>query len=812
MLKQIIKIKYFLKFSIILGCILNPLTAYGQIESDNTLPVNSDVIKNGINLKINGGTLRGNNLFHSFKKFNIPTGGEAFFNNADSIQNIFTRVTGGSISNIDGIIKANGSANLFLMNPSGIIFGENAQLKLGGSFFGTTGNNIKFENGEFSAVNPQEPPLLKINLPVGLQMGNNPGKIEVKGSGHNLVTQDATFAPYINPGNTSSLQVKSGKTLALFGGDIQLDGGVLSAETGRVELSSVKEGEVNLKQIPQGFKLDTAANSALGNIQLSQKSLIDVGAGEIQINGNSVSLKNGSVLLVQNRGIQPAGDINVNATEVLEVNGISPDGKIRSGISNETLAGSGGNINVISSRLTIQDGAGIGTKTLSPAQGGNVSFDVSESIEVSGFSLINPTVFTAIGSIALADGKSGDILVKTKHLSVLDGAAISATTFGNGDGGNLNIDAQTIEIKGQGFGVFTYSTISSSALGKGDGGNINIDTKGLNISEGAHINTNSNNSGDAGNLTINARESMQIIERSFIASTADSNKELQGLFNLPDISSGDGGNIIINTPFLLLNNGDLDVSNFGVGDAGILKVNADLLKLNNSSSLTATTFQGNGGNISLNTQSLQMRRGSSISTSAGGTGNGGNISINTDTLVALQNSDITANAENSFGGNVNINAQGIFGIQKREQVTLQSDITATSQLGASFNGTVELNTSDIDPSKGVNELPANIIDSSSQIASGCTAQTGNTFVVTGRGGIPHNPSQSLNLKRSWSDIRNLSALRKQSDNISQIPVSKQRTIIEATAFKLDEFGNIELVAQVPKNFENWQQMPNCGEV
>ncbi len=769
-----------------------------QIESDRTLSINSDVIKNGINFQINGGTSRGNNLFHSLKKFNIPTGGEAFFNNAASIENIFTRVTGGSISNIDGIIKANGSANLFLINPNGIIFGENAKLNIGGSFFGTTAESINFAEGKFSAVNPQASPLLTINVPVGLQMGTNPGKIEVTGSGHNLITQDPTFAPYINPGNANSLKVQPGKTLALVGGDIQLDGGILNAETGRVELSSVKDGVVNLNQTAEGFALNISPNSRLGNIELSQQSLIDVSAGKIEINGSSVSLKDGSVLFVQNRGIQPAGDINVNATEFLEINGLSPDGKIRSGMINETIAGNTGNINVISPRLIIQDGGGIGSRTFSPAQGGNVNLDVSELIEIGGFSEINPAVFSAIGSITFADGKSGDISVKTKQLSVLDGAAISATTFGNGDGGDVNINAQKIEVKGKGFGVFTHSTISSSALGTGDGGNLNIDTKSLTISEGAQINTNSSNSGNAGNLTINATEYMQIIDKSFVASTGDSNKELQSLFNLPDLASGNGGNITINTPFLLLDNGDLDVSNLGSGDAGIVEINADLLKLDNSGKLSATTIFGEGGNISLNTQSLQMRRGSNINTSAGGTGNGGNITINTDTLVALENSDITANAENSFAGNVTINAQGVFGTQKREEVTNQSDITASSQLGASFNGIVELNTPGIDPNSGVNELPTNVIDSSNQIASGCLAQAGNTFVITGRGGIPHNPSQNLNFDRSWYDIRDLSVHRNQSDNITQVTeVSKPRKIVEATTWIRNSQEEIEFVALKP---------------
>jgi large exoprotein involved in heme utilization and adhesion len=156
---------------------------------------------------------------------------------------------------------------------------------------------------------------------------------------------------------------------------------------------------------------------------------------------------------------------------------------------------------------------------------------------------------------------------------------------------------------------------------------------------------------------------------------------------------------------------------------------------------------------------LILRRGSSISTNARGRNiTGGNITIDTDNLVAVpkEDSDISANAQESFGGRVIVNAQGIFGTQFRPQDTPLSDITASSALGPQFNGVVQLNTPGIDPSRGLANLPTEVVDASNQIAQTCAAGGGeagkNEFIITGRRGMPSNPYEPLSNDEALEDI------------------------------------------------------------
>ncbi|MDZ4877087.1 MAG: hypothetical protein CLLPBCKN_006522 [Chroococcidiopsis cubana SAG 39.79] len=359
------------------GAIAFRSTALAQVVPDNTLGGENSVVTSTDSADtITGGATRGGNLFHSFDSFSIPNGRTAFFNNGASIQNILTRVTGSSISNIDGLIQASGAANLFLLNPNGIIFGQNARLNIGGSFVASTARSINFADGtQFSATPDTGTPLLTVSVPLGLQLGASPGGIVSRASGEGL-------------------QVQPGKTLGLIGGNVSLDGGNLTARGGRIELGAVAApGVVGIGSNIGGFRFSFPTDLALGDISLTNGALVDVragGEGSIAVNARNLSLTGGSQLVAgidENQGLvnSLAGNIDVNAQDTLSIDGIGtfPDGVFSGGIFNIVglgATGNGGDVNVKVGSLSLTDGGRVTVSTFGIGNAGDVNIDARDSI------------------------------------------------------------------------------------------------------------------------------------------------------------------------------------------------------------------------------------------------------------------------------------------------------------------------------------------------------------------------------------------------------------------------------------------------
>ncbi|MGF1480729.1 MAG: filamentous hemagglutinin N-terminal domain-containing protein [Cyanophyceae cyanobacterium] len=682
-----------------------PPIASAQIVPDNTLTENTVVTPDGNTSNITGGTKVGSNLFHSFEQFSVQTGNTAFFDNAATIENIISRVTGGSVSTIDGLIRANGAASLFLINPSGIVFGPNAALNIGGSLIGSTANSFLFPNAqEFSAVDPQVPPLLELNVPVGLQYGSQSGEIRVQGPGNFLsLNPDPQNSAVVRDNRPAGLQVQPGQTLALVGGDIFLEGGNLTAASGRIELGSVGEpGVVQLNQADRGWEVNYDNISSFQDIILSQAASLDTsgsGGGPIQVQGRRVSLADGSALLSETLGSDAGETVIVRASATVEIVGtaaipfvsglftdvatgatgnggrltietggllVADGGQVSSGTFGagnagqlnvnaqtveliggsplgpsglfapvaENATGNGGSLTVTTEGLRVAEGAQIFTSTFGAGDAGNLSVQ-ADDVELVGTS---PGGFPS-GLFAdlgeAATGDGGQLLVQTSRLLVADGAQIANTTFGAGDAGALSIRAKEIEVSGGASGSGPSGLFTATGGELGNGRKLMIETERLVVADGAQIATTTFSAGAAGNLTVQATE-MQLLGTSPGGTPS-------GLFaNVEAGATGKGGTIAVESDRLLLSEGaQISALTFGSGAAGDLIIAAPEVVLSGESFGPTGFFttvepgaEGSGGNVSLSAQRLEVADGAQIAVSTAGAGNAGSLAIQA-TSIAL---------------------------------------------------------------------------------------------------------------------------------------------------------------------------------
>ena len=577
-----------------------------------------------------------------------------------------------------------------------------------------------------------------------------------------------------------------------------------------------QSGDVNIK----GRSLLVTDNSNLGGfatnnagagnvtIQTTDFATLDEGSdisvfssgtgtgGSVTINSARLNILNGSGISAFVFGDLPGGNININTTDAVTVSGGS------SLLLNTNGNGDAASLDLNTRNLTITGGSQISSSTFAGGTGGRLAIDVSDTIEIAGTTADGLTA-SRIDASTSGSGGGGDIQVNAKNLIVRDGSGISSftTTGSSGQGGKIAVEVDdSIEISGFRPLGFFRSSIDTQTGGTGNAGKIDIYTGNLTIINGAEVNTSTTGEGLAGSLNILAKDSITLsgfIPGSGIGSQITSQSLLGGA----------AGDIAIATSNLLVRDaGQVAVSSLGTATAGNIEINADVIELDNLGILNAQTFGGEG-NINLSSKDIFLRGESNITTNAFGSSAGGNIAIDTENLIAFpnENSDISANSENSFGGRVIVNAKGIFGTEFQEISTERSDITATSQLGAEFNGEVAINTPEVDPTSGLIELPQAVGDASDQISQNpCQQGVGSQFIVTGKGGLPPNPTETLESDRVTVDLVEPLSREGDEETKEQADLPGEDTVTEAVpamGWVFNDKGEVTLTAYSNTNTE-----------
>ena len=691
--------------------VLTPRPNLAQVIPDGSL---GTAVNGNPNFQITGGTTAGSNLFHSFQQFSVPLGGSAVFLNSPSIENIFSRVTGGSQSLINGLIEAQGTANLFLINPAGITLGSGASLRLGGSFFATTADRVVFSDGVMlEASDPTDPPLLTINSPIGLDFnGNNPAPIRVEGQGHGFTLRSIRTTPVDRSAANAGLEVSSGNTLALIGGEVNLVGGVLQVPEGRIALGSVQQGQVSLTSVGGAWGFGYEGVAQFGDINLSEQSAVDAsgsGLGSIEIVGRQVRLSGGSAGLIQNTGSVASGDLTVNASETLEVSGTDTEQTFPSLLFNETVSeGAGGQTNISTGNLLLLGGGVIHNKTYGSGNGGDVSVSAADSVELNGFASDNLDIFSSLVAVTVGEGSAGNLSLDTQNLALLDGGNISTTTLAAGQGGDLTINAsESIALTGFISATLRPSVVSSTTTSTGDAGTVSINTSRLAIRDGGLLSTSTFAQGSAGSIIINATDSIEVsgigrteegeIQAEIVSDAPILPGVLRQALRVPDRPSGDAGSLNLNTSRLIVSNGGrVGVGNEGTGRAGDLQIQANRIEVTNEGQITTATASGGGGQIDLQVGDvLLLSNGSLISTEVGEVGgqtqalsaDSGNITIQGNLIQLLNEGEITVrNNGTGNAGDLTIQAT-------RLELTNEGKLTATTTLGQ--GGDIDLTVAEV---------------------------------------------------------------------------------------------------------------------
>ncbi len=380
------KIYFTVKNGLLLAvaCIFSPF-AYSEVTLDGSMGTTGSLAGPDYQITEDLGQRTGGNLFHSFGQFNINSAESATFSGSAGINNVISRVTGGQTSTIDGAFRSTiPGANVYFLNPSGVIFGENASLDVQGSFHASTADYLKFKDGvKFETGLAKANPILTTASPEEFGFLNDaPASISVSG------------------GNNKMLKVPEDATLSLIGGDISIEDRSLYAPSGQVILASTgSAGEVVMNESGIG----TSSFTKGGDIHLSHAQ------------DNPVTIINDSMQIADiDVSADSAGSVVIRGGQMVMNN---------TNIWSQTTNGGGGGIDIgLAGDLTIKGVAEIPNVEITPQSG--------------------------ITSSTTGEGKAGNIRLNVDKLKLTHGTHVYSTSRSSGNGGDLFINTNSILLEG----------------------------------------------------------------------------------------------------------------------------------------------------------------------------------------------------------------------------------------------------------------------------------------------------------------------------------------------------------------------------
>ncbi len=685
--------------AILISCWFISTLVAAEIVTDGTLGNAMKLSGSEYQITPELGKQVGSNLFHSFKQFNLNDGEIATFSGTDTIQNIISRITDPNPSYIDGTIRATvPHANLYFINPSGILFGEHAKLDLSGSFYASSADVLHFsDGGEFHARTPALSYLTTAAVKDFGFLTDNPAPLMLNGS---------------------QLHVPPQQHLALIGGNLTLQHAKIQAEQGQISLASVA-GQATVTM--------NAIDSVQGQITLTEGSELNTsgeGGGKIWIRGGQL-IMNDATLQTNTLGKYAGQGIDISTTERIEITGE------RIAMSATTSdAGDAGAISITTPELNLH-GSVIDGSSFGAGRSGNIRINTQRTQLTQGAVVMSETFADGKGgaieiiadnSLNLLGKRTGTLNTAGRSLGADNPSWISTVTFGNSDAGDIVIHAGDINL--------TTSLISSISLGEGRGGNLSIYGKSLQLRDGGLIDCLGMTHGGAGSIITHIDGDIEI--SGYYPGVI----VLPGL-EVPNTESGinsvtfgikNAGNIDISARKLSIEAAAITASTLSDGDAGLISVNVDSVYLSQGGQINSTSGlilgdtsivgngnggsvhlnatkeivlrdriddfrsgiftstsspQGKAGNIELNTPHLFIDSDASIATNGTGMGDAGYIHIRSDDIVLNNHGRINSESQNATGGEIILDVSHLFYLN-------QADIATSVKSGVGAGGNIEI--------------------------------------------------------------------------------------------------------------------------